>query len=88
MGTDSGVTPHGENLKELPIMEELGMTPARVLAATTSVAAELMGLQNELGTLAAGKRADVVVVDGDPFDLKTLPERIEAVYKDGRRVIG
>jgi len=88
MGTDSGVTPHGENLKELPIMEELGMTPARVLAATTSVAAELMGLQNELGTLAAGRRADVVVVDGDPFDLKTLTERIEAVYKDGRRVIG
>jgi imidazolonepropionase-like amidohydrolase len=88
MGTDSGVTPHGENLKELPLMEEGGMTPAQVLVATTASAAELMGMQNELGTLEPGKRADVVVVDGDPLELKTLPDRIEAVYKDGVRVRG
>jgi imidazolonepropionase-like amidohydrolase len=47
-----------------------------------------MGLSDELGTIAPGKRADLVVVDGDPFDLEKLPERIEAVYKDGVRVIG
>jgi imidazolonepropionase-like amidohydrolase len=88
MGTDSGVTPHGENLRELPLMAELGMTPEQVLKATTSVAAELMGLQKELGTLEPGKRADVVVVDGDPLELKTLAERVEAVYKDGIRVAG
>jgi imidazolonepropionase-like amidohydrolase len=88
MGTDSGVTPHGENLKELPLMEEGGMTPDQVLVATTATAAKLMGLQDELGTLQPGKRADVVVVDGDPLDLKTLPERIEAVYKDGVRMVG
>jgi imidazolonepropionase-like amidohydrolase len=46
-----------------------------------------MGLQEELGSLERGKRADVVVVEGDPFDLKTLPERIESVYKDGVRVV-
>ena len=86
MGTDSGVTPHGENLDELQLMAECGMAPERVLAATTSVAAELMGLGDELGTIEAGKRADLVVLDGDPFDLKTLAHRIEAVYKDGELV--
>jgi imidazolonepropionase-like amidohydrolase len=87
MGTDSGVTPHGENLRELVLMAEGGMTPARAITATTLTAAELMGLDGQLGSLEAGKRADVVVIEGDPFDLKTLAERIEAVYKDGRRVI-
>src|SRR5918996_2930673 len=87
MGTDSGVTPHGENLRELALMEAGGMSPAGVLVATTRNAAELMGLQDELGSLEPGKRADLVVVEGDPFDLKTLPERIEAVYKDGTRVV-
>ena len=86
MGTDSAITPHGENLKELALMEDLGMAPSDVLKATTLVAAELMGLEKELGTLAPGKRADVVVVDGDALELKTLPDRIEAVYQDGRRV--
>jgi imidazolonepropionase-like amidohydrolase len=89
MGTDSGVTPHGENLKELELMVEgLGMKPGEVLRATTLTAAELMGLEAELGSIEEGKRADLVVVEGDPFEFKTLPERIEAVYKDGRRAIG
>ena len=86
MGTDSGVTPHGENLRELELMAELGMSPGEVLKATTLTAAELMGLERELGSLEPGKRADVVVVEGDPFDFKTLPDRVEAVYKDGRLV--
>jgi imidazolonepropionase-like amidohydrolase len=88
MGTDSGVTPHGENLRELELMAEGGMTSAQAITATTSVAAELMGLQDELGSIEPGKRADVVVIEGDPFDLKTLSERIEAVYQDGQLVVG
>jgi imidazolonepropionase-like amidohydrolase len=87
MGTDSGVTPHGENLRELSLMADGGMTSAQAITATTLVAAELMGLEDELGSIEPGKRADVVVVEGDPFDLKTLAERIEAVYKDGQRVV-
>ena len=87
MGTDSAVTPHGENLRELVLMEEGGQTPAQVLQSATTSAAELMGLQDELGSLEPGKRADIVVVEGDAFELKTLPERIEAVYKDGVRVL-
>ncbi len=87
MGTDSGVTPHGENLRELPLMVEGGMSPGQAIVATSATAAELMGLQDELGSLEPGKRADVVIVEGDVFDVKTLPERIEAVYKDGERVV-
>ena len=86
MGTDSGVTPHGQNLRELALMVEGGMTPMDAIVATTRSAAELMGLQDELGTLEPGKRADLVVVDGDPLDVTTLAERVEAVYQDGRRV--
>ena len=88
MGTDSGITPHGRNLAELELMAKGGMTPAQVLAATTSSAAELLGLSGELGTLEPGRRADVVVVDGDPFELATLGDRIAAVVKDGRLVAG
>lgn len=88
LGTDSGVTPHGQNLDELRLMVEGGMTPAQALHAATLSAAELMGLADELGTLEVGKRADLVVVDGDPLDVATLADRVEAVYRDGRRVIG
>ncbi len=86
MGTDSGVTPHGDNLDELRLMAESGMPPAQVLAATTSSAAELMGLAGELGTIEPGKRADLVVVEGDPYDLAALRSSIAAVYQDGRLV--
>ena len=83
MGTDSGVTPHGNNLRELGLMVEGGMSPMEAIVATTRSAAELMGLDAELGTLQAGKRADFVVVEGDPLDVGTLDERIAAVYQDG-----
>jgi imidazolonepropionase-like amidohydrolase len=88
MGTDCPVAPHGTNLRELQLMAENGFRPTQALVAATSSAAELMGLSDELGTIAPGKRADLVVVVGEPFDLERLPERIEAVYKDGVRVIG
>ncbi len=87
MGTDSGVTPHGNNLRELQLMVEGGMTPMQAIVATTQSAAQLMGLEDELGTLEPGKRADLVVVDGDPLDVATLTDRIEAVYQDGARVV-
>lgn len=86
MGTDSGVTPHGRNLRELGLMVDGGMTPMQAIVATTRSAAELMGLDDELGTLEAGKRADFVVVDGDPLEFATLAERISAVYQDGVQV--
>ncbi len=88
MGTDAGVVPHGTNLEELQLMADGGMSPEDVLVATTRTAAELMGLSRELGTIEPGKRADLVVVAGDPFDFTDLAERIERVYQDGRLVAG
>lgn len=88
MGTDSGVTPHGENLEELVLMEEGGMSPEDVLIATTRNGAELMGVLDDRGTIEAGKRADLVVLDGDPFELKGLRSRIRAVLKDGQLASG
>jgi imidazolonepropionase-like amidohydrolase len=88
MGTDSGVGPHGSNLDELSLMAAGGMTPLDVLVATTSSAAQLLGLAAPTGSLTPGKRADVVVVAGDPFDLAALRQNIRAVYKDGRAVRG
>jgi imidazolonepropionase-like amidohydrolase len=49
-------------------------------------AAKLMGLDKELGSLEPGKRADVVIVDGDPLDVSTLAARIRRVYQDGALV--
>lgn len=86
MGTDSGVGPHGDNLTELPLMAAAGMSPARVLAATTSVAAELLGWGERVGRVAEGFLADLVVVDGDPYDLTALPGTIRTVIKGGMPV--
>jgi imidazolonepropionase-like amidohydrolase len=88
MGTDSGVTPHGDNLRELELMVAGGMTPAQAMVATTRSAAELLGVADELGTIEPGKRADAVVVNGDPLDVTGLGDRVSAVYRDGRRVVG
>jgi imidazolonepropionase-like amidohydrolase len=87
MGTDAGVVPHGTNLEELQLMADCGMSSQDVLVATTRTAAELMGLERELGTIEPGKRADLVVVSGDPFDFGDLSGRIERVYQDGRLVV-
>src|SRR5262249_34942731 len=87
MGTDAGVVPHGTNLEELELMQGVGMSPTEVLVATTKTAAELMGVEHELGTLEPGKRADLVVVAGDALDFTGLERRIERVYQDGRLVV-
>jgi imidazolonepropionase-like amidohydrolase len=88
MGTDSGVGPHGRNLEELALMAACGMKPAAVLAATTSAAAGLLGIDDSTGTIAPGKRADLVVVTGDPYDFTGLKDRVHAVFQGGRRVRG
>lgn len=87
MGTDCPVAPHGTNLHELRHMAANGFTPAQALHAATLSAAELMGLQDELGTIAAGRRADIVVLDGDPLVFDDYEARIEQVWKDGVRVV-
>ena len=88
MGTDSGVTPHGRNLRELSLMAAGGMRPAAVLEATTRSAAQLLGVDGDLGTVEAGKLADLVVVSGDPYAFDDLDRRIEGVWKGGVQVAG
>jgi imidazolonepropionase-like amidohydrolase len=88
MGTDSGVTPHGRNLEELALMEQAGMPPWQVLLAATRTAAELMGLERDSGTIETGKRADLVVIDGDPLVLEGMADRVVAVYQRGGLVAG
>jgi imidazolonepropionase-like amidohydrolase len=87
MGTDSGVGPHGENAEELVLMARHGMSPMQALMATTSRAAELLGMANRIGTVEVGKLADLVLVDGDPLDdLGVLQDRnrLVMVMKDGQ----
>jgi imidazolonepropionase-like amidohydrolase len=86
MGTDSGVGPHGRNLRELPLMAGVGLSPAAVLEATTRSAARLLGVDDALGTIEPGKIADLVAIEGDPLELDTLTERIRGVWQAGMRV--
>jgi imidazolonepropionase-like amidohydrolase len=58
-----------------------------VLEATTRSAAELLGVDDELGTIAEGKLADLAVVAGDPYDFTDLGDRVEQVWQGGRRVV-
>ncbi|HVA57740.1 MAG TPA: amidohydrolase family protein [Gemmatimonadaceae bacterium] len=89
MGTDAGVMPHGTNLRELGLMcDHAGMLPMESLVATTRVAAECLGWQDRVGTLAAGKLADVTVTAIDPLvDIHALtPATIRLVVQGGRVV--
>ncbi len=90
LGSDAGHLPdHGESALELAVFRQADMTPDQVLASATSVAAAAIGLAETVGALAVGRRADFIVVDGDPLaDVGVLAqsERIAEVYLDGRRV--
>jgi imidazolonepropionase-like amidohydrolase len=86
MGTDSGVGPHGDNLRELGLMAGCGMSPADVLYAATAGAAELCGLSDVTGRVVPGLAADLVVVDGDPLELTGIAGRVAQVWQGGRPV--
>ncbi|WP_394935362.1 amidohydrolase family protein [uncultured Ilumatobacter sp.] len=86
MGTDAGVTPHGQNLRELGAMAELGMSPTAVFESSTRVAAELMGVDSDLGTLEIGKLADAVMFSGTELDVSDLHPRGKRVFQAGDRV--
>jgi imidazolonepropionase-like amidohydrolase len=87
MGTDTGVTNHGDNLRELALMCGIGMSPMQAIVATTKVAAECLGWQDKLGTVEPGKLADIVIAGSDPLaDIRSLEksENIMVVMKDGK----
>jgi imidazolonepropionase-like amidohydrolase len=83
MGTDSGVMPHGQNIREIEQYVECGMTPAQALVSATRTASELLGLQEQVGTLRPGTRADLLVTSAPPLDIAAIKDHVTAVYQDG-----
>ena len=85
-GTDSAVSPHGQNAHEFELMVRLGMTPAAALLAATRDSATLLGRSADVGTLEPGRFADFVAVEGDPLKDVALLKRPAAVFQGGKRV--
>ena len=82
-GTDAGVYPHGDNAKQFFYMVKYGMTPAQAIRAATSSAADLIGRAQDVGTIEAGKYADIIAVEADPMaDVRAL-EHVNYVMKGG-----
>ena len=87
-GTDAGGSParHGFVAREIELMVDNGMTPQAALEASTRVASELLGVQEQVGTIEVGKQADMVLIDGDPHSDIGALKNIWAVFQGGRRV--
>ena len=87
LGTDSAVAPHSQASKELELMvTKGGMSPRDALIAATKGGPDLMGLSNETGTLAPGKSADLIAVEGDPLVDPTAVQRVVYVMVKGRPI--
>ena len=85
-GSDEGGWEHGNNAHEIKCLVEAGMTPMQAIVAATGTAAECLELEHDLGTIAPGKRADLILVDGDPLKDVSILEwgrAVRLVMKDG-----
>lgn len=85
-GTDAGVYPHGENGRQFSRMVDFGMTPLQAIQAATLHAAELLGLTDDVGSLAPGNYGDLVAVRGNPLEDVAQLERVAFVMQGGRVV--
>jgi imidazolonepropionase-like amidohydrolase len=86
LGTDAAVYPHGLNAHEFGKMVEMGLTPLQSIQAGTVNAADLLGWTDKIGTIEAGKWADLIAVDGDPLQDPTTLEHVKFVMKAGEVV--
>jgi len=82
-GTDAAVYPHGDNAKEFGYMVAAGMPPMYAIQAATTHAAELLKQDKDLGSISAGKFADIVAVAGNPLNDIGLMTKISFVMKEG-----
>ncbi|NVJ64902.1 MAG: amidohydrolase family protein [Gammaproteobacteria bacterium] len=83
-GTDSGVSPHGDNAKEFEYMVEVGMPELEAIQSATITSAKLLEVDHQLGSLEVGKLADIIAVDSNPLeDIKSL-QKVSFVMKDGQ----
>ena len=81
---------HGENARELSSLVDLGMTPMAAIVSGTKTAAQVIGIEDQVGTIAAGKMADIILIDGDPLkDIGILhaENKIGMVMKEGKIII-
>jgi len=85
-GTDTGVIPHGANARQFALMVKWGMPPAQAIMSATSTAAELLNLSKDVGSIEAGKYADVIAVSGDPLVDISVLEDVKFVMKGGKVV--
>lgn len=87
-GSDSGVYPHGDNAKQFAYMIKYGMTSMQAIQAATINAADLLGWKDKVGSIAAGKYADIIAVKGDPAENATELTRVSFVMKGGEVIRG
>jgi imidazolonepropionase-like amidohydrolase len=85
-GTDAAVYPHGLNGHEFAVYVRLGMTPLQAIQTATVNDADLLGWSDKVGTLEAGKFADIIAVDGDPLKDVTTLQNVKFVMKGGEVV--
>ena len=83
-GTDSGVSYHGDNAKEFVYMVEGGMLPMDAVKSATMVSAELLGIQDKLGSIETNKIADIIAVEGNPIDDISFLQKVIFVMKEGK----
>ena len=81
--TDAAILKHGDNARQFALMVELGMTPMQAIASATLHPAELLGQDQSLGQIAAGYKADIIAVEGNPLENIRLLENVTFVMKDG-----
>lgn len=82
-GTDAGVSPHGDNALEFGFMVDAGMSEMDAIRAATYNASNLLGVDNELGTITVNKLADLVAVEGNPIEDISLLNDVDFVMKNG-----
>ena len=82
-GTDTGVSPHGDNAQEFALMVKGGMPPMEAIQSATSVAADFLEIGDTHGRLEPGKQADIIAVPGNPLDDITLMQQVSFVMKGG-----
>jgi len=86
MGTDAGVYPHGDNLKQLSRMVKFGLTPMQALQAASINAAKLLKKEDDIGSINEGKFADIIAVKGNPLQDISLLENVSFVMKAGKQI--
>jgi len=82
-GTDAGVYPHGDNARQLAYLVEWGMSPLQALQTATLANARLFGIEEAIGSISAGKYADIIAVTNNPLDDITALESVDFVMKNG-----